>query len=32
MRIFICEELINYLKSNIEKIKEIQFKIEVDNY
>lgn len=32
MRIFICEELINDLKSNIEKIKEIQFKIEIDNY
>lgn len=32
MRIFICEELINNLESNINKIKEIQSKIDLDNY
>lgn len=32
MRIFICEELINNLESNINKIKTIQSKINMDNY
>jgi len=32
MRIFICEELINNLESNINKIKEIQYKIDSENY
>lgn len=32
MRIFICEELINNLESNISKIKKIQSKIDRDNY
>jgi len=32
MRIFICEELINNLEFNINKIKKIQSKIDMDNY
>jgi len=32
MRIFICEELINNLESNINKIKEIQYKLDSENY
>ena len=32
MRIFICEELINNLGANINKIKEIQPKVDRDNY
>lgn len=32
MRIFICEELINNLELNINKIKEIQDKIKLENY
>lgn len=32
MRIFICEELIDNLESNINKIENIQSKIDMDNY
>ena len=32
MRIFVCEELINNLKTNIDKIRQLQEKIDSENY